>query len=639
MFGNRKVRGLLVLVVILLALIIGGVSYALWQLTFQQTKENKITTSCFDVRFEDGDAINLQNTFPITSAEGEKQAPYTFTIKNMCNKRASYVVNIETISSGDKILPDSYIALKLTKKPTDDLMFAGNLLSKYKNEVKVIDEALIAYKIDRGVLNANEEITYDLRLWLDEGTPLSDEVMNANYQSKVTITTSYAYTPQDTKNMLRVILDNDTNGMWQYKENISNIIIQDTMNPIENAVLSADESVLQDESVKSYVVLNDDGVTYTAYLQSDGELFANGNSSNLFRGFSKLTTIENINTLNTSQVINMKNMFYNTSLLTSLNIDSWDTRHVENMQAMFYGNTSLTNLDLNSWDTSSVVNMGGLFYKDSSLESLAISNWDTSNVVDMELMFYGNSNLVDLDVSRWNTANVMDTSFMFYKTISLTELNLNSWNTKNLEYMQAMFYGDSNLTNLLIGNWNTVSAIDMSYMFQGVTGLTSLDLNNWDTSSVVSMRQTFYEMTSLSDLKIDRWNTSNVRNMGWMFSLDSGLVSLDLNSWDTSNVTMMQSTFAMMTALTDLKISNWNTRSVTNMSQMFYGASSLVNLDLSGFDTAKVVTMDSMFQNTRKLTTIVYGDKFVRANGLDITSMFYGSNANKPTGETWNGAF
>lgn len=633
---NRKLF-LFVGLLVFVTLVAGG-SYALWQLTFRQSGENTITTSCFDIQFDDGEAITLANAYPISAADGEAQTPYTFTIRNMCGKRASYFVNIETLSEG-KALPDQYVALKLTKRPTDDIMFAGNLLNKYRNEIQVIPDATIAYKIDRGVLNANEEITYDLRLWMDEDTPVVDEVMNANYQSKVTITTSYLYTPQDTKNMLRVVSNNDTNGMWAYKENITKVIIQNTMSQIDGAVATADESVLQDGSVRSYVVLNDDGETYTAYLQCDGELFANGDSSYLFSNFAKLETIENIETLNTSNVINMKNMFHSSPKLTSLNIGNWDTRHVENMQAMFYGNSSLTSLDLNSWDTSNVEYMGGLFCRDSSLTNILIDKWNTKNVVDMGSMFYGNTSLTSLDISNWDTSSVVDTSFMFYKASGLGSLDLNNWNTVSLETTQAMFYEASSLTQLNIGNWNTSSIVNMSYMFQSATGITSLDLSNWDTSNVISMRQTFYEMTALNNLNISTWNTSKVVNMGWMFSLDSSLTSLDLSTWDTSSVTMMQSTFAMMSGLTDLNISTWNTSNVTNMAQMFYGSSNLASIDLSGFDTSKVTTMESMFQNTTKLRNVIYGSKFVRANNSDISSMFYNSPANKPTGPTWANAF
>ena len=74
------------MVLIVLSVLIGivalvGVSYALWIANFNQTDENLVSASCFQIEFrEDTESISLQNTFPITDEEGKTLTPYTFTV-------------------------------------------------------------------------------------------------------------------------------------------------------------------------------------------------------------------------------------------------------------------------------------------------------------------------------------------------------------------------------------------------------------------------------------------------------------------------------------------------------------------------------------------------------------------------------
>ena len=61
------------------------------------------------------------------------------------------------------------------------------------NEVvdTTLSNAKSSYKLATGYLDKNEEITLHLRLWLDEATPITEEMMNKIFESKVTVTLSY----------------------------------------------------------------------------------------------------------------------------------------------------------------------------------------------------------------------------------------------------------------------------------------------------------------------------------------------------------------------------------------------------------------------------------------------------------------
>lgn len=162
--------------------------------------------------------------------------------------------------------------------------------------------------------------------------------------------------------MLRVINSTTNDGMWEYKESITKIIIQKEIKPIENAILEYDESTKKDKSIMSYIVENESAPsTYTAYLQRNKELFLNPNSSFLFMNLENLENIEGLETINTSKVTNMSFMFNNCYKLNTLNLSRFNTSNVENMSGMFWNCKQLSNLDILHFNTEQVTNMSYMF--------------------------------------------------------------------------------------------------------------------------------------------------------------------------------------------------------------------------------------------------------------------------------------
>ncbi len=84
---------------ILLLLLIVGISYAFWQATKVQEDSNIISSGCFGVELEGNEAINISSAYPLKTEEGMQNTPYTFTITNTCSGSASYIVNLESLST------------------------------------------------------------------------------------------------------------------------------------------------------------------------------------------------------------------------------------------------------------------------------------------------------------------------------------------------------------------------------------------------------------------------------------------------------------------------------------------------------------------------------------------------------------
>src|SRR5574344_36103 len=162
-------------------------SYALW--TINATGgENVVSVGCFSITYtEVTSPISLNNTYPISDTKGLNGTPYTFTIKNNCTIASSYEVTLNTITTStltkDKI---KYAIYKSTDtKPTTGINLATN--TNYNTDtvslgVTNLDQSII---VSTGKLEQNDEVTYNLYLWVD--STAGNEVMDKTFNASVNI--------------------------------------------------------------------------------------------------------------------------------------------------------------------------------------------------------------------------------------------------------------------------------------------------------------------------------------------------------------------------------------------------------------------------------------------------------------------
>jgi len=619
---KEKKKVLLVLGILVAVISVVGVSYAVWQLTLQQTDKNVVTTGCFRLNFLDANDIVLEKAYPMSPNELSEffntAVPYHFTLTNTCDSRANAVIQLETLPVEGKKLDDQYVSLlfyngtKTYQEILENDLSSNEVFQKsnlnqlpFNNENKVLSESLNAYKLHNFTLEPNESKEFNTLLYLNPDTPAIEEVMNANWKSKITVTSSYV-NPTYYNNMMMARVKDDTSDNYEFFHFVNQIVFQNTLQPIEG-IEPIDVSYLQDGSVLAYVNESMQEVT----IQANGKIFLPENSSFLFSSdtefFPSIIGFEN---LDTSKVVNMSSMFSGSGMLETLDLSNFNTSNVIDMSYMFSGCSSLTSLDLGSFNTSNVTNMSHMFEICSGLSSLDLSNFDTSNVIDMNRMFYG---------------------------CGISELNINSFDTSKVVNMNSMFDECVNIMNLDLSSFTTENVTDMSSMFWRCSSLTTLDLSSFNTSNVINMKEMFFECNNLTTLDLSTFNTSNVTDMSAMFDNCSSLTSLNLNNFNTSKVTNMRYMFGFCSSLTSLDLSNFDTTKVTDMSAMFDRCSSLTSLNLNNFNTTNVTDMDGMFYECSILEEIIYGDNFIYANNAKVNSMFYYCPANRPTHSSWDG--
>ncbi len=316
------------------------------------------------------------------------------------------------------------------------------------------------------------------------------------------------------------------------------------------------------------------GVMYSVTTVKFDENFADARPTtcyNWFNNAANLTTIEGLEYLNTSEVKDMRDMFYRCS--------------------------SLTKLDFSGHNTENVLSMNYMFASCEKLESLNLSGLANTSVTDMSDMFNYCYALTDLNLKGFGTPSVVNMGEMFKRCAVLETLDLSSFDTRNVKSFYAMFYYCNALKELDLSKFNTEKAVSMCGMFMNTPKLEKIDLSSFNTSNVAG-RYGMYGMFQYCGVK-----------------------ELDLSNFDTSKCTSFEGMFAACENLKNLDLTSFNTENVTLMTDMF-AESAFSTLDLSSFNTAKVEDMSDMFAYDALLTVVYASDKFVTTAVIEGDDMF-----------------
>ena len=165
---NKKKRLKLYYGLLITVLCIIGVSFAWFRLYLSQTENNTIASrTCFNTTLtEDTSKISITDAFPITDEDGLKQTPFTFTIKNNCNSYVKVYITIDSTyreSTNTSYLKDNYMKVNISPKGTTtskSVILGSQTLTDLENNRK-------GYIIVSTGLKANEEKSYDLKIWMD----------------------------------------------------------------------------------------------------------------------------------------------------------------------------------------------------------------------------------------------------------------------------------------------------------------------------------------------------------------------------------------------------------------------------------------------------------------------------------------
>ena len=357
------------------------------------------------------------------------------------------------------------------------------------------------------------------------------------------------------------------------------------------------------------------------------------NTAEMFYNCKSLENIDFLKDLDTSNVLNMSNMFSGSSSLNTEEI-SIKTNKVTDMSRMFYKCVNLTlikNLDIS---TSEVTNFLGMFEKCENLKNIDLSKFDTSKAINLENFFSGCVSLISIDFSKFQTSNVVDMSGFLTDCRNLNSLDLTTFDTSKVTDISGMFSNCEKLISLDLNNFNTENVVDMDELFLGCVNLKNLNIKNFNYDKVEDMSYMFSNCEKLENIKLS--NTSNTfKNLKTIQNICYGCSSLkifDFNVNENSeesliNITDLSSAFADCGNLTQMIISNINSKNNLNMNNMFLNCVSLKRMDFSPLfiynDKIKVSNMRKIFKNCVNLTSVEFSILSL-STVYDFSEAFYG---------------
>ena len=197
---NKKKRLKLYYGLLITVLCIIGVSFAWFRLYLSQTENNTIASrTCFNtILTEDTSKISLTDAFPIIDEDGLKQTPFTFTIKNNCNSYVKVYITIDSTyreSTNTSYLKDNYMKVNISPKGTTtskSVILGSQTLTDLENNRK-------GYIIVSTGLKANEEKSYDLKIWMDSAVT-TEQGLNKNWSGKIVVVSNAAEEPAPAPN-------------------------------------------------------------------------------------------------------------------------------------------------------------------------------------------------------------------------------------------------------------------------------------------------------------------------------------------------------------------------------------------------------------------------------------------------------
>ena len=201
------------------------------------------------------------------------------------------------------------------------------------------------------------------------------------------------------------------------------------------------------------------------------ESFADARPTSTYYWFSfmkSLTSVSGLKYLNTSEVTNMSNMFYQCENLASLDLRYFNTGQVRKFDYMFSQCELLDGIDVSGFVTTSAVSMEGMFYACHSLKALDLIGFTTRDVTNMQSLFAGCKLLTSLDLGSFNTANVKNMASIFYNCEALETVKVGAgWSTAKVSSSDDMFY---NCTSLVGGAGTAYDAEHLDAEYAHIDG-------------------------------------------------------------------------------------------------------------------------------------------------------------------------
>ena len=301
-FVNAKRHYIMALAIMFVIVSLSGPTYSLF-FNAESTNTFNYNTGILDLKFIEDEQINIENAFPVIDSEGQKSNPYTLTIKN--TGTLPYLFDLRMLSTNeDNVIDMKYIKFQVNNNKSNTLYATSN----------VIASNILLYP--------DEEITFQIKVWLDINTP-NDELGKTFIANLVTsgeaiyktLDSSGANYPDLIDEMIPVYYD-ETTKLWK-KADSSNTINDYEWYNYDNqkwanvVKINNSDKQIYDLTRKNNIRIsetrtnNGNYLTDEAYLDTGISKYNYDNISNIFR-----IKFNDLNTSKINIISNGKMMYY-----------------------------------------------------------------------------------------------------------------------------------------------------------------------------------------------------------------------------------------------------------------------------------------------------------------------------------------
>ncbi len=231
-----------------------SVTYAFINVTINGTRRQVITVGNLNIDLEEDDNFTIDNTLPVYDEVGMLSKPFNFRLINNSDEKASYILSLEDITTGEK-LSFSDVKLGLTKNG-ETLIYSLDTL-----------ENLV---IDTGLIDGNETIEYNLRLWIKDTVTDNESIQGKSLRFRIQVSAEQIpkeiYTesvlngtdPVLSDNLIPVTIENDGivhkasiyDDWYSYEDKLwANAVVL-----LDKSVNYADNEIIPEDNIESYFV-------------------------------------------------------------------------------------------------------------------------------------------------------------------------------------------------------------------------------------------------------------------------------------------------------------------------------------------------------------------------------------------------
>ena len=362
-----------------------------------------------------------------------------------------------------------------------------------------------------------------------------------------------------------------------------------------------------------------------------------------FSDFHSLTTINNINYLDTSKTVGATYAFHNCLSLTSLDLSSFNASQLTNTEGMFIYMYSLGEIKI-SESLAAKFASGGIILpnvgeytlwqnSDGKIvnSSAQLSAAGTYKAAYTPVLWWGtNSSGTVLYIDSTSSAvrteplyaiEIYDENFIvpwtyYGLTGGFTNVTIGSIKPAS---MRMWFDDTSALTSITWGSIDTTYTTDMSYMLSSCNLSTLAFPANFNTSNVKSMEGMF-GWSNFKSLDLSMFDTSKVENTSSMFSCCGDLTEINMSSFSFNNQPIVDGMFDELPMLSKINLSAGMAElfEIGEMTSFVYANGNMFWLNSEGEQIASPQGMKTAGEYTRPYTPIIWW--YVNGNKLYISS-------------------